>query len=317
MAEFEIPPQPPGTRFLIVTPPTEAIWHQLRAADVTSTESAALFGESPYATKFELWHRKKEGAIVSIPDNPRMAWGRRVQDAIAQGIAADQNWTVRAMTEYVRLIDARMGASFDYEVTCPVKGKGILEIKNVDYLVFRDKWIDDDEGMEAPPHIEIQLQHQLHLAELDWGAIGVLIGGNDARVLIRERDKEVGRAIEGAIRHFWDDINMGVEPPAVYPADAEFVAKLFQYAEVGKVFDGRGMRDVELLLQEYMEAVEAEKIAKEDKAVARAKVLQLIGDAERVLADGFTVSCGLVGPAHIEFDRAGYRNFRVTTKKEK
>ena len=302
---------------LIVTPPSESIWHALRAADVTSTESSALFGESPYATKFELWHRKKDGAIVSIPDNPRMAWGRRVQDAIAQGIAADQGWKVRPMREYMRLTEARMGASFDYEVTDPVRGKGILEIKNVDYIVFRDKWTDDDEGMEAPAHIEIQLQHQLHLAEREWGAIGVLIGGNDARVLIRQRDMEIGAAIESQIREFWRTIGTGIEPPAVYPADAEFVSRLYSYAEVGKVFDGRGNHKLEDLLIGYTDASSRMKEADEDKKVARAQILQMVGEAERVIADGFSVSCGLVGPAQIPaYERKGFRNFRCTVKKE-
>lgn len=302
---------------LIIHPESEQVWHALRAQDVTSTESSALFGQSPYATKFELWHRKKQGAVTTIPDNPRMAWGRRVQDAIAQGISQDQGWTCRAMTEYIRLVDARMGASFDYEVVCPVRGKGILEIKNVDFLVFRDKWIDDEEGMEAPPHIEVQLQHQLHLAEYDWGAIGVLIGGNDARVLIRDRLQDVGSSIEIAIRQFWQQIEQGIEPPPVFPEDAEFVAKLHNYAEVGKVFNGQGNTELAGLLAQYKTAADREKLAKEDKQVARAKVLQMIGDAERVLADGFTVSAGLVGPADISFHREGFRNFRVTQKKEK
>ena len=310
------PPVIPCGR-LIITPPSESVWHALRAEDITSTESSALFGQSPYATKFELWHRKKAGTVTTIPDNPRMAWGRRVQDAIANGISEDQGWTCRAMTEYIRLIDARMGASFDYEVIDPVRGKGILEIKNVDFLVFRDKWIDDEEGMEAPPHIEVQLQHQLHLAEFEWGAIGVLIGGNDARVLVRDRLPDVGTSIEGAIRAFWGSIDAGIEPPPVYPVDAEFVAKLHGYAEVGKVFNGQGNEELRSLLAAYKAAGDAEKLAKEDKQVARAKVLQIVGDAERVLADGYTVSAGLVGPAEIAFHREGYRNFRVTVKKEK
>jgi predicted phage-related endonuclease len=246
-----------------------------------------------------------------------MAWGRRVQDAIAAGIAADQGWKCRPMPEYIRLMDARMGASFDYEVECPVRGKGILEIKNVDFLVFRDKWTDDDQGMEAPPHIEIQLQHQLHLAELEWGAIGVLIGGNDARCLVRDRDQEVGASIESSVRAFWKSIAEGVEPPPVFPEDAEFVAKLHGYAEPGKLFDARGRADIAALLSEYKIAAEQEKLSGEDKKVARAKVLQIIGDAEKVMADGYNVSCGLVGPANIAaYTRAGYRGWRVTVKKE-
>ena len=45
---------------------TEAAWLAARTHDLTSTEIAALFGCSPYLTKFELWHRKHDGADVAF-----------------------------------------------------------------------------------------------------------------------------------------------------------------------------------------------------------------------------------------------------------
>ena len=59
-----------------IIPASEEEWLKLRTLDVTSTESPALFGLSPYMTKFELWHRKKSGEVYTIKDNERMFWGR-------------------------------------------------------------------------------------------------------------------------------------------------------------------------------------------------------------------------------------------------
>lgn len=303
---------------LIIKPENEAAWHALRAQDITSTESSALFDMSPYATAFELWHRKKEGNVVQIADNERMRWGRRLQDAIAYGIAEDQGWVCEPMSEYIRVVELRMGSSFDFRMIDSTNRVGVFEIKNVDYMVFRDKWVIEDDGsITAPEHIEIQLQHQLHVSDYEWGAIGVLVAGNTPKVLIRERDREVGAAIEKRVRAFWKSIDDGESAPPTFPADAAFVAKLYGYAEPGKVLDATDDAEIAALCAAYQSAGQREKLAAEDKATAKAKLLMKIGDHERCMVNGFSITAGLVGPSEIAYTREGYRNFRVTAKKEK
>jgi putative phage-type endonuclease len=300
-----------------IIPESEDAWHALRAQDVTSTESSALFGLSPYMTHFELWHRKKSGEVYSIKDNERMFWGRKLEAAIAEGISEEQGWFCDPRKQYERLPDLRMGASFDFQVQGNGRRDGMLEIKNVDYLAFRDNWtIGEDGEIEAPPHIEIQLQHQLHVSGYTWGAIGVLVGGNKPHVLIREYDPTVGKGIENKIRAFWQSIEAGKEPEPFYPDDAQFVASLHGYAEPGKIIDVRDDDEITTLCHDYAEAGKREKLAKEDKDIAKAKLLELIGNAEKVMANGFSISCGITGPTLIEaYERKGFRNFRVTTKK--
>ena len=310
------------TNRVSIIPASEEEWHKLRAQDVTSTESSALFGLSPYMTHFELWHRKKSGEVYTIKDNERMFWGRKLQDAIAEGIAEQQQWNCAPRPEYERLTDVRMGSSFDYkawrfepqdDITV---NPGMLEIKNVDFLAFRDNWTIGENGeIEAPPHIEIQLQHQLHVSGYTWGAIGVLVGGNKPHVLIREYDPAVGKGIEQKIREFWYSIDAGKEPEPFYPDDAKFVQSLYGYAEPGKILDARDDDEIATLCHDYAEASKREKLAKEDKDIAKAKLLEVIGNAEKVLASGFSISCGIVAPTEYTVKRDGYRNFRITTKK--
>lgn len=303
---------------LIIKPESESAWHALRAKDITSTESSALFGLSPYATAFELWHRKKNNEIVTIDDNERMRWGRRLQDAIAYGIAEDNGWVCEPMPEYMSIPEIKMGSSFDFRMIDEQNRIGMLEIKNVDYMVFRDKWLVNDDGsIEAPEHIEIQLQHQLHISEFEWGCIGVLVAGNQPKVLIRERDHEVGNAIESRIRKFWKSIEQNKEPPPEFPPDAKFVSKLFGHAEPGYVLDATGEQEIIELCQQYKQASIIEKNASEDKQTAKAKLLMKLGTHERCLADNFTISAGMVGPAEIAYTREGYRTFRITERKEK
>jgi predicted phage-related endonuclease len=320
---------------LIVVPETEQQWHALRAMDVTSTESSALFDMSPYTTAFELWHRKREQAVVQIEAAGRMLWGIRLQDVIARGVAEDYGVKVRRLNAYMRLNDCRMGSSFDFEIVglwndVPVDrgapdllrelyrkhGPGNMEIKNVDALVFRDSWtVNEDKSIEAPGHIEIQVQHQMHVCGRKWAALVVLVGGNTPKVIVRRYDAEVGQAIEQRVRDFWRDVDAGNEPAPVYPGDAEFVCSLYKYAEPGKVFDGRDSPELAALCAQYAEAAKREKLAKEDKDVAKAQMLTIIGDAERAMLPGFTISAGVIGECEVTYTRKAYRNFKLTPKK--
>src|SRR4051812_6519958 len=99
---------------VIVHPENEAHWKAERALDVTSTESPALFDMSPYLTQLELWHRKKNATVIDLDPNRRMKWGTLLQDVIGRAVGEEQGWTVRRLSSYIRIADARMGASFDF-----------------------------------------------------------------------------------------------------------------------------------------------------------------------------------------------------------
>jgi predicted phage-related endonuclease len=221
-----------------------------------------------------------------------------------------------------------MGASFDYEIVglrmasqelaqhFIEHGTGIAEVKCVDYLIFRDQWLRDDGTIEAPDHIEVQLQHQLHVSGYKWGAIFVLVSGHTPYVLIREYDADAGVGIENGIRAFWESIRLNQEPPPDLDTDAEFYCKLHGYAEPNKLYDGRGNERLAKACLDYKFHADVERQAEANKKAARATIYELIGDAEYALVDGYKVWAGLVGPAHIPAqDRAGYRSIKVTPKK--
>lgn len=304
----------------------EQTWLAARQRDVTSTESAALFGMSPYVTAFELWHRKHSGTAPEFKTNERMKWGNRLEAAIAHGIAEEQGWEIRPMKEYMRDPDARLGSSFDFVITNlgePVH----LEIKNVDYLAFRDGWIEHEDGsIEAPEHIEMQVQHQMAVSGFSRAFIGAFIGGNRGVVIERERDEDVIRAIRAKVAEFWRTVDAGQEPEPVMPDDAGALIRLHQYAEPGKVLDASGDEEIAQLVDTYLVRQAAKKNAEEDAEVAKANLMARIGDAEKVLLPGYTISASMIAdtpPTLITAEmvgtsyggRKGYRNFRVNTRK--
>lgn len=301
----------------IILPSSEQEWLQLRVDDITSTESSALFRMSPYVTEFELFHRKKSKDIIVLEDNDRLMWGRRLQDAIATGIAEDKHWVCAPMKEYIRLPDKKMGSSFDFKMIDESNRIGVFEIKNVDYFIFKNSWTIENNNLIAPEHIEIQLQHQLHVSGYEWGAIGVLVSGNQPHVLIRERDEEVGNAIEKKVQKFWEMVAQDTAPRAFYPDDAEFVASLYGYAEPGKVMDAREDTYLLNLCSAYNNAASIAKFHDQEKTTLKAKILEHIGSHEKCTMNEFTVTANMVGPTHVSYDRAGYRTFRITQKKIK
>lgn len=310
----------------IINTTSEAEWLDLRKRDVTSTESAALFGMSPYMTHFDLWHRKRSGMVPEFKTNERMKWGNRLESAIAHGIADEQGWKIAPMKEYFRLPASRIGSSFDFVITSldePVH----LEIKNVDYLAFRDGWIEHDDGtIEAPEHIEMQVQHQMMVSGFKRAFIGAFIAGNRGVVIERERDEEVIAAIRAKIAAFWKTVDAGQEPSPVMPGDADVLIRLNQYAQPGKIVDAGTDANITALVEKYKHAAAAEKNAAEDKEAAKAELFAAIGDAEKVLLANWTISASMQAetpPTVITADmvgttyggRKGFRHLRINAKK--
>jgi len=303
-------------------------WLAERTRDITSTEAAALYGLSPYLTQFELFHQKRDGVVVSFDPNERMRWGTRLEDAIAKGAAEDNGWQIEKLDVYMRDTINRMGSSFDYEITSAGEGRGILEIKNVDGMQYRQNWIDDGNGnIEAPEHIELQIQHQMEVSGYEWTALAALVGGNELKITIRKRDHEIGQDLRARSAAFWASIAANKAPAPDYVADAEYmIKKLYNKAEADRVLEANEM--LEDMIKQYnfisREMSDLEKI----KDQYRAQILEAIGEASKVTSSIGTISCGMVKPSlgtlitpemvgtHVG-GRSGYRGFRFTAKKDK
>lgn len=290
-------------------------WLKLRAKDVTSTEVSALFGLSPYVTPFELWHRKKSAEVVEIQPNERMKWGTRLQDSIAAGIAEDQKWNVLKRDSYERLPDQRLGASFDFTIIGGVAGDGLLEIKNVDPLVVRDEWVIEGDDVEAPPHVEMQVQHQLLVSGLQYAYIGALVGGNHAVLIRREPIPSIIESIIAKTEEFWESIAAGREPKPDFSRDSDFITKLYKNVRPGSVVDVSADPQIAALAEAYGEAGAAIKEQEAIRKGIKAKLLMKIGDSEKAKGTGFTISASTVAPAPVAaYTRASYRDFRVSFK---
>lgn len=291
-------------------------WRQARAGVITSTEVSALFGLSTYQTKLELWHRKKNKEIIKPEETERMRWGRRLEETIAHGIAKDNNFAVVPFKEFIKIPELKIGSSFDYKILNIDDSPSILEIKNLDSLRYRDTWkIETGEPVEAPPYIELQVQHQLLVSGFETAVIAVFVGGNQLHLVKRKKIPEIQEKIINHVKDFWRSIETNNPPPPVFPQDSKFISSLYSQTTKGKVIQSDDQKLKELSL-EYFELGKRMKKLQEEKNTAKAKMLTIIQDAYKVIGDGYNISTGNVQEKEISYIRKGYRTFRVYKKLE-
>lgn len=214
-------------------------WLALREPNINSTDSAALFGLSKYKSEFTLYHEKKKNIDDLFVENIRSILGDKLESGIAAAFEEITGWDNRPFKDYLSIDDLRIGSSFDYEITSGPFKDWILEIKLVDFLIFRDEWIynDDDNTGEAPAHIEVQVQHQLLVSGKKGAIILACVGGNSLNWIIRERDESMIEAIKNRIAKFWHDFDNNLEPSPNYNTDSKSIAALYKNADNDKFID--------------------------------------------------------------------------------
>lgn len=282
---------------------------------VGGSESAALFGASPYTTRFELWHQKA-GNIPpeSLDGLERIEAGKHLEPAIAEWAMSKWGWALVNVRDYLEHPTvAHMGCSLDFATAA--NGEP-TEIKNVDAHEFRAKWEHDgDTILDAPIHILIQVQHQLSCRpDAERGHLVACVGGNRLYRMELPRHGRMIARIEREVADFWRSIEAGEEPRPDFEADAEIIAQL--YAGDGDEFiDLRNNERMAELCAEYLAAHEIAKAGDARKKAALAEIKTLMHDARVALGPGgYQVSASHIKEAVI--NRSAFWRFNVRQRKE-
>lgn len=250
----------------------------MRQQWIGSSEIAAVMGFSSFCTPFEIFQKKRGNLPESYTDSERMRAGRYLEDSIAQMAADERGWHLRKTTGYCIHPRLRgMSASPDVFAHDESRGWGILEVKNVDYIQFRDKWTDG----EPPEQYLLQLQHQLAVTGLQWGAVVALVGGNDLQVFFYDRHEAIIQKIEGAVNRFWEDVALNREPQP-FADDYALMSQLYPHRE--EPIDLSGDNEIPDLCKAYLQASDQRKeLEKQEKAIKSRIAQKLQGHAEAIL----------------------------------
>lgn len=204
-----------STPRLFPIPDTPEAWHAIRAQHIGASEVAALFDAQPeYAQgRYALWHVKAGRVDPPVVDNPRVRWGLRMEEVIAQAAAEEEGW--RVLPGQYASHPCGLGATLDRIIAEPgerereagLTGPGVLELKNADWLYHKRAW-----GTEPPLFILLQLQAQLLCTGFGWGAVAVLVGGNDLRLYPYRARPKLQAEMERRVTAFWASIRAGKRP---------------------------------------------------------------------------------------------------------
>lgn len=266
-----------------------------RAQHVGGSEVSALFDANPWLTHFELWHRKN-GTIATpefngvaddgTPDNERIWWGVRLETVIAEGAIERYGYAPREGAE--ALSNGKgMGGHPDCRVTCPQRGKGLLEVKMVDWLE-RKKW-----GDEPPLHYLLQGNTYAGLDGCAWFDIIVLVGGNKLERFQYDFRPKLFAEAEKRVEAFWQTVRDGKPPKPDYTRDGPTIAELYGESD-GGLIDLRGDNLACIAAAEFLAADAESKAAAKRRDAAKAELMDKMGANETALLEGFVVKAATV-----------------------
>lgn len=280
---------------LLPIPTDRAEWLALRLKHVGASEVAVLFGEAPdyLPGPYALWQVKAGHVPAEDVDNERTRAGLKLEDAIAEMAAEQQGWT---LTPGIYGSVHGLGATLDRVIPQPgpndegCAGPGVLEIKNVDWLVHRKSW-----GTEPPMHILLQLQAQLVATGYTWGAVAALIGGNHVEVYRYRPRPKLQAEILRRVRHFWASIEAN-QPPAVDGSDATYRALMQITApEDEQPADLEANEDARKAAEAYVAAAATEKAAERARKQARNTLICALGNHRWGIGGGYQISQAVTG----------------------
>ena len=277
---------------LIPMPATREGWLAMRTKYVGASESAALFGvQAPYALDHFALHMVKAGrAEPPHVGGARIRWGQRLEEVVALGIEEEYGYPIRK-GRYATADDCQgMGCSLDFEIefdpTGEFEGPGVLETKNVDWLVHRRSWTDG----EPPIHILVQNQHQLGCTNWTWGAVGALVGGNELKLYRYAVKPGLVSQIKSRVAAFWDDIKSDRAPDPTGSESAGEVLRSLYPETVDDLADLRQDNELPDICANLLEAGERRRLAEKDEAAAKNRLIAKLGPNRRAMAQGFWIN---------------------------
>lgn len=270
-------------------------WLELRSKYVTSTQSPALFGLNmpSTATAFELWHINNGNISGNVAENDYMIAGRFLEAGVIEIIKyKNPEWRLMPMKVFAHSEDG-MGASFDYVVVTPDKGRAILEIKTTSYREYKEKFVEDDNGtfIEMPDYYETQIQHQAEaLNNEQYNSILTavfILDTREIKYIWRDRDRDFGRQIRERIIWFR---SLEQPPPPDLVKDSDLLARLHRANNTDTVFNGSENAEFNIATLAYIAENRKEKDAEAAKKRIRSQIILAMGTSRSGFSGNARVS---------------------------
>lgn len=273
-----------------------AEWLAQRRTGIGGSDVAAVLGLSKYKSPLDVYNDK----IGETPDGETSQaayWGTKLEDVVAQEFQARTGLKVQRVNKQLSR-EEWMHANIDRAVvnhaisgTVRIQGEAkqaetgrllttdaILECKTASSYIA-DQWGPSQEeeivsgkvvsDHKIPIYYETQVQWYLGVTGASVCFVAALLGGQDFRIYLVQRDNEVITALQDQCRAFWFENVLKRIPPE--PHTAEEVQKLFAKDD-GEMVEATNevAADIGELrnLTEQVKALEAEQKIVKDRICA-------------------------------------------------
>jgi putative phage-type endonuclease len=285
-----------------------ADWLAARRSGIGASESAALFGLSPYQSRFSLWLIKSGRVPEWEPEGDvaeRLRWGQLLEGPIADEHALRTGRKLWRFSSFCIAQHPQLPCMFatpdGFIIEAPdrralgLAEEGTLQIKNTANVFDPDGW-----SAGVPQHVQIQVQHELAVTGRDYATVATLAMGNKLMTWDVPRMDGFIEELQIQVETFWESVQSGQEPEVDgHPRTLEALKRLHPKDNGCVVNLPGGALEA---WDQLRAAKEAGKAAERLQAVAEARVKAWLGpNTFGVLPDGTRLSYKTI-------DNPGYTN---------
>lgn len=191
-------------------------WLDYRKQGIGGSDIAAICGLSKWKKAIHVY-LEKIGEAPQEELSEAAEWGILQEPLIAEKFARNHpEWAITEQKVSYKNPEFPWAlGNLDRMVICPVRGRGILEIKTAsEYL--KAEW----ENGNIPDYYYVQLQWYFFVTGLEWGYFATLIGGNKYREYVVNRDDEMIEQLARLANEFWEQHVIQRQAPAHDGSDA-------------------------------------------------------------------------------------------------
>lgn len=252
-------PEAPTARLVLPAGASREEWLTARRAGIGGSDVAAILGVDPDRGPLKVWYEK---AGYEEPETERMRWGKRLEQAIAEGFEEETGLgTVVPAGTFAHLDHPWAVANPDRWAVEDGVILGPVELKNKGEFVA-DKWEEVD---EAPHQPATQAHWYRGVAGHTRGSwVVALVGGNRLRVFFQPTSEELTAEMFRLAGDWWQrHIVEGVRPKADgLKRTSDFLAALYdvkaeEVTEV-EVTEARALRLKYASLSDQAKALDAQ-----------------------------------------------------------
>lgn len=293
---------------------SRAQWLDLRRADITASDVAAVCGLSPYKSALRVW-AEKIGEVAEPNETAAMRRGRWLEISVIAALAEERpDWSIRQPHVYIRDPEERIGATVD-AIANSQDGETIVQCKVVSRPVFDAGWQD------GPP---IAYQLQTLTETMLWDApravvAALVIDTYSAELEIFPVNRHAGAEakIRETVAGFWADVAAGRQPAADYSRDSELLQVLYRPRKEIEPIDLTGDNLLPELLAERERLMTTSKGAETRLEEIKAELVDKLKGAPVGLCDGWKISHTVTHRKEFVMAAKSFPVLKVTRPKER